>query len=142
METLIKRISKARKHATDPLDEPWHLGILHQLDKYGISQFSSDAIDAILKVQNWLMDASTKARIDVQYKKKDIEKLGPSLFAYLFSTLSIRQAKCIAALHRTVGKDIKYLWLVFHKNIMQHSRGIIMHWRRFIPSPMLWNCLV
>ena len=115
VETLIKKISEARNHAPDPLNEPWHLGILDKLNDYGLSQFSADAIDAILKVQRWLMATNIRARDEVNKKRKKPEKLGFGIFPYLFGTLSIRQAKWIAALYRTTGKDPQYLWLVsFH----------------------------
>ncbi len=112
IETIIKEISKARNHSTNPLDEPWHLGILNKLHDYGIPPISGDGIDAILKVQRWLSETSGKAWVDVNMKKKEFTKIGFGAFTLLFHTLSIRQAKWIAALYRTTGNDPRYLWLV------------------------------
>ncbi len=111
-ETIIKRVSEARSKGSDPLDVAWHLGILNKLHDLGIPDISAEGVDAILKVQRWLSNAGGQAWVDVHQKKKKITKLGYGSFAYLYGTLTIRQAKWIAALYRNTGDDPKYLWLV------------------------------
>lgn len=111
-ETLIKKISEARNHATDPLDGPWHLGILNKLDDYGMPYISADGIEAILKIQDWLSSIRGQAFVDVLVKKKKKPKHKYAFFSILFGILSIRQAKWISALYRSTGNDLEYLWLV------------------------------
>ena len=104
--TLVKKISEARNHSKNPLDTHWHLGLLNKLSDYGISHFSADDIAAILNVQHWLYDEAQDA-IERIFKKRDDSKK-----AYLsLNTISIRQAKWIAALHRKIGDDSDYLWM-------------------------------
>lgn len=111
-DTIIKRVSEARSHASSPIDEPWHLGILNKLHEYGILDISADGVNAILKVQHWLQEASGETLVNLYVKKKDITKLGLGAFAFMFSTLSIRQAKWISVLYTTTGTEPKYLWFV------------------------------
>ncbi len=107
--TLTKKISEARNHALNPLDKHWHLGILDKIQDYGISYISSDDIEAIFKVQQWLYRTGQDSIDDFLEEKFD--KKGLRLLTVPFSALSIRQAKWIAALHRIIGNDIEYLWL-------------------------------
>ncbi len=107
--TLIKKISEVRNHATNPLDKHWHLGILDRIQEYGISYISSDEIEAIFEVQQWLYKTGQESIHD--FLMKNFDKKGLRLLTVPYSALSIRQAKWIAALHRIIGNDIEYLWL-------------------------------
>ncbi|MFC2033929.1 hypothetical protein ACFLTT_00805 [Chloroflexota bacterium] len=113
--TIIKRISESRNHAPDILDQPWHLGLLDQIQEMGVLNISADGIDAILKVQRWISDTNKKTM-----RKSDwfgdilggIRLEGFSLLAFVFNTVTIRQAKWISALYKFTGDEIDYLWAV------------------------------
>jgi len=109
LETVISMISKARNHAPNPLDKHWHLGILDNIQDYGISYISSDEIEAIFKVQQWLYKTGQDSISD--FLEENFDKKGLRLLTVPFSALSIRQAKWIATLHRIIGNDIEHLWL-------------------------------
>lgn len=117
--TIIKKISEARSHATNPLDEPWHLGILNKLDDYGIPHISADGIDAILKVQDYFMSTRGEAFWDI-FKKNRMPKSRFGVLSLKLGKVSIRQAKWIAALYRITGDDPEYLWIVsFHYSFIE-----------------------
>lgn len=105
--TIVKKISEARNHATDPLDKHWHLGLLDKIQNYGISYISADEVNAIIRVQHWLYDtAQDSIGAFLKNEGKSFKELTVPL-----STLSIRQAKWISVLHRKIGKDPEHLWL-------------------------------
>ena len=112
-DTITRRISEARrKENQSPLDEPWHLGLLGKLRDKGVPDFSAEAVEAILNVQYWLSCEYSEASHKRARKKK---LTGYQTVVPLCHTLSIRQAKWIAALYRWTEEDTGYLWEVsFH----------------------------
>lgn len=82
-ETVIKMISKARNHEPSPLDRPWHLGVLNNLQSLGIPDISAEAVKRIQEIQ---LALSTDNR----------------------PPLTIRQAKWISKLHFLIPDNTIY----------------------------------
>jgi hypothetical protein len=82
-ETIIKMISKARHHEPSPLDRPWHLGVLNNLQSLGIPDISAEAVKRIQEIQ---LALSTENR----------------------PPLTIRQAKWISKLHCLIPDNTIY----------------------------------
>lgn len=82
-ETLLKKISEARKHVANPLDEVWNLGILEDYP------LPSESIPYILEIQ----ESETLFRVTIRQAKwisklihvvKDIKLLGRISWYYAF----------------------------------------------------------
>jgi hypothetical protein len=82
-ETIIKMISRARNHKPSPLDKPWHLGVLNDLQSLGIPDISAEAVKRIQEIQFFVSS----------------NNLIP---------LTIRQAKWISKLHRLITDNTIY----------------------------------
>jgi hypothetical protein len=88
IDTIVKLISKYRNHGRAPLDRPWNLGELDNLTVLNSYNINAEAIDYILKVQQYAYNE----RIPLQ--------------------ISVRQAKWISRLYRIIIKKIPFLWFV------------------------------
>ena len=109
ISTIIGKISEARKQGVNPIDRPWHLGIINSLDDYEMPYIPADSVEAILCVQNWLHKTAEKALLDKYFKKKKLSTTRG--MTTIFHAVSIRQAKWISVLHRFTGDDPEFLWL-------------------------------
>jgi hypothetical protein len=87
-ETIIKLISKARNHEPSPLEKPWNLGELNNLQKLGIPDISAEAIQRIQEIQV-LVSSDNRPPV------------------------TIRQAKWVSRLHRLITDNYK-LCVVSH----------------------------
>ena len=119
--TLIKKISEARsKNEASPLDKPWSLAVLNRLYELNIFHIDAEAVEYILKVQNFVDNDMrkffTKKHIDKSIKQiiRDNPSIDKSVFTeewkakYMTQVpfLSIRQAKWVSRLYRLFPKSI------------------------------------
>ncbi|MFC1952869.1 hypothetical protein ACFLWR_01900 [Chloroflexota bacterium] len=109
ISTIIGKISEARQQGVNPIDRPWHLGIMNSLVDYDIPYIPADSVEAILWIQNWLYKTAQKALHDKIFKKKKLSTIKG--LTTIVHAVSIRQAKWISVLHRFTGDDPEFLWL-------------------------------
>lgn len=90
-ETIIKMISNSRNREPSPLDRPWHLGALNDLQSLGISDISAEAVKRIQEIQLFISS----------------NNLPP---------LTIRQAKWISKLHRLIPNNRIYNYSILYSS--------------------------
>jgi hypothetical protein len=104
--TIIKKISEDRSLKNiNPLDEPWHLGILNRIHELNINNINAESIYYINRVKSFVDNTYSK-----EWIKNTKSFTGITPWANKHPFLSIRQAKWVAYLYRIADKNIRHLY--------------------------------